>query len=312
MPSPVPDFGGGTQGTPLDGQLDSISCPEATVCTALGTRTYGVSTGPNPLHVFTVDEADGSWGNAHGLTIPGFSSRCRESPARPRGNCAIVGTVSKATDPQSPEYPQIYVASESGDGNWKAGTFISGIPAGDVSNPTGVSCAPGGDCTVAGYYSPSSSSGGQEFTATGVPGGTFGAARPLSFPVEYGEPVTAGPDCAHTGDCVLAASSPGTVADLPVLDSEATAATVSLRAARPSVTFGAEQAETLTATVASPATDGQARTVTRGTSPVCVIRLAHETGRCTLPRRGSPVASTGWLPPTAATSLTWPPARARP
>ncbi|HEY6786826.1 MAG TPA: Ig-like domain-containing protein, partial [Trebonia sp.] len=290
---PVPDFGVADPDAPYDGELDWISCREATACTALGTGTYGVSTGPNALQVFTVDEADGSWGNAHGLTIPGSFFSLSGISCSSAGNCAIAGSAL----PSSSVNPEIYTATESGDGNWSAGTFISGIPAGDGSNPTGVSCAPGGDCTVAGYYFASSSSGGpsadQELTATGVPGGSFGAAHPLSFPVEYGEPVAAGPDCAQAGYCVLAASSPGTVADLPVLDSEATAATVTLRAARPSVTFGAEQAERLTATVTSPAggTPAGSVTVTDGTSPACTITLANGTGSCTLTARAIPAGS---------------------
>ncbi len=295
--TPVPDFGTGDQGTPYDGGLDSISCPEATACTALGDGTYGVSTGPNPLHVFTVDEADGSWGDAHGLTIPGYFFSLSGISCSSAGNCALAGAVSQATDPQAPENPQAYVASESGDGNWSGGTFLSGIPAGDGSDATGVSCAPGGNCTVAGYYFASGSSGGlsadHELTATGIPGGSFGAAHPLSFPVEYGDPVAAGPDCAQAGYCVLAASSPGTAAGLPVLDSEATAAAVTLKAARPAVTYGAEQAETLTATVASPAggTPAGTVTVTDGTSPVCTIQLSNRAGICTLTAKQLPAGT---------------------
>jgi hypothetical protein len=282
--TPVPGFSAlASPGNQVNGGLDSISCPEATVCTAVG--TYGVQGGGSALDVFTVDEADGNWGQAQELSTPGPLNQDYVTPqpflsCASAGNCAITSTFTKYPSGD----PEVFATSESGDGNWGNDQPISGIPAGDISAASTVSCAPGGDCTVVGSYA-SPYEGGRPsethlFTATGTPGGSFGSARPL---LSFNSPgfLSTVADCPQAGYCTLAVNP---WAGVPELVTEATAATVTLKATRPAVTFGAEQAETLTATVASPAggTPTGTVTVTHGTTPVCTIKLANRTGRCTL------------------------------
>jgi len=305
---PVPAFSAlASPGGQVNGELDSISCPEAAACTAVGTDLPPAD--EEGARAFTVDESSAGWGNARQLSAPGpfdLTPGSSEVSCSSAGNCATMGVAGG----------KAFAATESGDGNWSAGQFISGIPAGDASVPTAVSCAPGGDCTVAGYYYEPVLDGGhspqvnQVFVAAGSPGGSLGAARPLLSP----DSGATGPDCPQTGYCVLAASSPGL--SLPELVTEETAAAVTLKASRSSVTFGAEQAETLTATVASPAggTPAGTVTITRGTSPVCTIKLARGTGKCTLTPEKLPgghdkltAAYSGdatYVPATSTTNLT--------
>jgi hypothetical protein len=78
------------------------------------------------------------------------------------------------------------------------------------------------------------------------------------------------------------AGSASTAQTLTVVALQSTTTTLTLSA--PSVPFGNEQTETLTATV-TPATSGTPTgtvTVASGTTPVCTITLAGGTGRCTL------------------------------
>jgi len=272
----VPAFSAlASPGGQVNGELDSISCPEATACTTVG--TYNPPFDENGAGAFTVDEGDAGWGNAQKLSTPGQFEIDLRSPrvsCSSAGNCATIGLAGS----------QAFVATESGSGPWGAGQLIPGIPAGDDSVPTGISCAPGGNCTVAGYYDKPESAGGplevdQGFVATGTPGGSFGAAQPLLSPSNFAGGV--GPQCPQTGYCVLSGAQPGGPAELVT---EATAANVTLKASRPTLTFGAEQAETLTATVASPAggTPTGTVTVTHGSAPACTIKLANGTGKCTL------------------------------
>jgi hypothetical protein len=131
----------------------------------------------------------------------------------------------------------------------------------------------------------------QALTVTGTPGGRFSAAYLLPSPVPPSE-VPSEPVCTQAGYCTMLYSG-SQVGPLPELLTEATAATVTLKAARPSVTYGAEQAQTLTATVASPAggTPAGTVTVTDGTTPVCTITLANGTGSCPLTAKELPAGA---------------------
>ena len=116
-------------------------------------------------------------------------------------------------------------------------------------------------------------------------GGTWGDAHGVSG-LPAGEPEINDLSCPAPGYCTAAGLAGGT----PFTVGEATAATVSLTASGPTVTYGDEQAETLTATVTSP--DGGTPTgnvtITDGTAGACRIALVNGTGNCVLPATALP------------------------
>ena len=235
--------------------------------------------------VFTVDEVGGSWGQARALSIPAAATvpvpalvSCRSA-----GNCTIAGTFTATS---SSTHSEAFVASESSSGNWGTGQPISSIPAADTSYATAVSCAPAGDCTIVGYFAPAAGTY-QEFAVVDSAGGGLGAAQ-LVLSAYNANPRVIGPDCTQSGYCTLAVNAaPG---NIPLLVSEETAATVTLRASAPTLIYGYEQSETLTATVVSPAggTLTGTVTVTHGGTAVCTITLVNGTGSCTPTARALP------------------------
>lgn len=268
--------------------ITAITCPDASDCTAAG--HYYDSSSRN--QAFTVDEQQGSWGPATLLAssslldaFGGLMLGCSSA-----GNCVIADTAAIRMDNSA--YTGAVADSETGSGRWGPLTPVAGFP--DVttgpgidlpqSSPTGVSCAPGGDCTIVGYYvSGKGPDPVQGFTVT-TSGGRVGNEKP-ALPATAAEPQDAGLSCPHTGFCTLAYSLGGA----PELVTEATGATITLKASAPQVTYGSEPAETLTAAVsgADGGTPAGAVTVTGPSGrTLCTITLADGTGTCRLATPG--------------------------
>jgi hypothetical protein len=114
------------------------------------------------------------------------------------------------------------------------------------------------------------------FTVTST-GGVLGNVQPIRETAAA--PFIVGLACPQSGYCTLAYNLSGA----PELVSEATAATVTLTASAPAVTYGSEPAETFTATASSPAGGTPTGTVTV-TGPdggtLCTITLSGGTGNC--------------------------------
>lgn len=253
-----------------NGIVTSVSCPDSSDCAAVGLYTSGSSS-----LAFTVDEAGGTWGQAQALSVPAAAA----VSTRPvvdcwaAGDCTTTGTFR--TSSSAPN--EFFAATESG-GAWGNGQPIPGIPAAANAFDPALSCAPAGECTIAGWYSPASAQVAyQEFTATISATGSTGTAQPLAAPYgQYKSRVAL--SCPQAGYCALAIDAPA-----GYLLNEASAATVTLKASTSTLTYGGEQSETLTATVTSPAggTPAGTVTVTEGTARACVITLQDGSGSCT-------------------------------
>ena len=295
----VPDFAAlnTTSSGQLFGAVTSLSCPDVTDCAVGG--YYGIDTGAptgTTTAVFTADEVGGTWDSAKPLDIPSavngpydnFTVGCRAA-----GNCVVTGNVTVVTGSgtSAVQHGEAFAATETSGGGWGQGQALPGIPASDGSYSSGLSCIPGGGCTMAGGYGPVGVAADQAFAATVGTDGSIGTVQ-LVEPALNDGPQVAGIACPQDGYCTLI-DNPG---GIPQLVSEATAATVTLSASAPAVSYGSEPAETFTATVSSVSggtpTGTVAVTGPAGyTGTACTITLAGGTGSCSFPSTQFPVGT---------------------
>jgi hypothetical protein len=305
-PQPIPGLSAlssGGQGTAYSGnEVTSVSCPDASDCAVVG--TYFPELNSAGL-AFTLDEAGGVWGQAEALSIPSgdlinsqptFFVSCRSA-----GDCVTAGT----TNPGSAS-SVVVTAAESSSGAWGAATAIPGTSAIDEAYAVGLVCVSAGDCTVLGVDAPGGQVPFELFSATSADGGPMGAAQEVAS-TGNDQPLLPQLACPENGDCTVTYNYD---TSLPQMVTEATASTVTLTASAPKVTYGAEQSETLKATVSSPAGGTPAGTVTvagpGGSSP-CTITLVSGTGTCGLTAEQLP-AGTDTLTATYGGNATYRPA----
>ena len=256
------------------GAIMAISCPDASDCTAAG--FYDDSS--KLAQAFTVDEQGGSWGPA---TLLASSSLVDASSGlmlgcSSVGNCVVADRAAIRMDNSA--YLGVVADIETSSGGWGPLSPVAGFP--DVwngpgielpqSSPTGLSCAPGGDCTIVGYYLTDKDPDPVQGFAATTSDGVVGSEQPV-LPGTNSEPQDTALSCPKTGFCTLGYSMSGA----PQLLTEATGATIAVKASTPRVTYGSA-AETLTATVTGA--DGGTPTgtvaVTDAGTPVCTITLA--------------------------------------
>ncbi len=138
-------------GVPLPAVVDAVTCPGPGSCTV-------VVSGARGLYVASM--ASGRWGAARpvpGLAalsrhgVPDFGALACASP----GNCAMGGSYPLARTPAGYAGPTgAFVVAEV-NGTWGEAIEVPGtavLNTGRLAGITGVSCAPRGPCTVAGYY----------------------------------------------------------------------------------------------------------------------------------------------------------------
>jgi hypothetical protein len=271
-------WGGLEQLAGTSGDDALVSCPAPRDCTVAG--TYG-------SWVFTADEANGAWGQGQKLNMPSVDWGFVNTPSiacRFAGNCVIVGI---AADINAPSTDITLAATESSSGSWGAAAPLPGNPVGQGGFLQGLSCVPGGDCTIA--VSAADASGTPYvYTAVSRTDGAVGSVQHV-YQSKFSN-IVFGLSCPQDGHCVLAVESDNQY----LLGTEATTSTVALTASAPKVTYGAEQSETLTATTSSTAggTPTGAVTVTgpAGGTP-CTITLANGTGSCKLTARQLPAGT---------------------
>ncbi len=236
-------------GMPPDDDTTLVSCPDATDCAVA--ETYVTETFDSAM--FTADEANGTWGQGKALGMPSDATDISGLPlldCRSAGNCVISGSMDLAGGTGPVTVP--FAATETSSGTWGAAATLAGIPSSVVSSGTqGLSCVPGGDCTLVG-----AASDGSIFTAVSGADGSIGTAQPIyrAAPSNW----VVGLSCPQDGHCTLGLELNNAFA----LGTEATASTVTLAASAPKVTYGAEQSETLTATASSAAGGTPTGTVT--------------------------------------------------
>jgi hypothetical protein len=261
-----------------------IACPDATGCAVAAVFL----TANFAREIFTFDEANGAWGQQQQLSMPSSETDIVNNPllsCRSAGNCVIVGNMDFQEQASLVTVP--FAATEASSGTWGAAALLPGTPASaDNGMAEALSCAPGGDCTIAG-----AAPGGTNtyvYSAVSSADGSIGTVRQV---YQQGSSDTvAGLSCPQSGHCAMALE----LGNKNMLGTEATASAVALTASAPKVTYGAEQSETLTATASSAAGGTPTGTVTvtgpAGSTP-CTIALANGTGTCTLTARQLPAGA---------------------
>ena len=276
--------------------IDSVSCPSAGNCAAGGFYEDSFSS-PGQIQAFVVDETGGSWGTAQ--EVPGSATLnsgayavVNSASCASAGNCTAGGFVYSSQ-------AQAFVANEDG-GSWGTAqevpdpaAFGEGNPGLNNAGVNSVSCASVGNCAAGGYYPDSS---GRQALVADEAGGSWspGQEVPGSAALNTGGYAeVSSVSCAQTGYCAAGGyyqdSSDHTQAFV-VNEKQASSTSISLSA--PTVSYGHEQAERLSATVTSQhATPGGAVTVTSGTATVCTIKLSSGSGSCTLPETRLPAGT---------------------
>jgi cytochrome c551/c552 len=191
-------------------QLDSVNCPSAGSCVAVG--RYRDSTG-SALALVATQAPGGSW-QASELTLPaganttaGHQSAALDSvTCTSQGNCVATGRYLAATDVE-----HVMLATQSSGGVWQASDLP--LPANANSTAGGqdavlnsVVCASQGTCTAAGHYVDTTGSF-QALIATQSAGGPWQASE-LTLPANANS--TAGAQnasldsaaCPSAGTCV--------------------------------------------------------------------------------------------------------------
>ncbi|MGD0557163.1 MAG: Ig-like domain repeat protein [Streptosporangiaceae bacterium] len=296
-PQPIPGIasvsssGQGDAGLP--NEVTSVSCPDAGDCAVTG--TFFPQLNSDGLF-FTLDEADGTWGQAKALSLPSGDSVDGPAPfvsCRSAGNCVIAAEVANEPGQSSSGSSAVVTAAESSGGDWGAATAIPGIAAGDEPQVADLVCVPAGDCTVLGVSYPGDSDPDEIFSATSPDGGAMAAAQQVASSGDF-TPVSLQGVCPQDGHCTVAyngldatVGQDGTYTGptAPQLVTEATPATVTLTASTSKVTYGSEQSTKLIATVSSPAGGTPTGTVIvtgPGESTLCAITLTNGTGTCPL------------------------------
>ena len=220
------------------GDITAISCPEAGECTAAG--DYYAS--PTLPQVFTVDEQQGSWGSATLLansslldvySYPGLG--CSSA-----GNCVIADTAVIRSG--NAAYSVAVAGRETSSGQWGPLTPVAGFPAPGIPGPSlwsyyaGLSCAPGGNCTIVGYYDTAKGPDPVQLFTVTTSGGIIGNEQP-ALPATAASPLNDLLSCPQTGFCTLAYGLSGA----PELVTEATGAVIALTASASRVTYGSSR-----------------------------------------------------------------------
>lgn len=198
---------GGTWGNAeqLPGMLSAndtmISCPDPADCAVAATYLTGNFT----REIFTSDEANGTWSQSQLLAMPSSETDIDNNPVlgcRSAGNCVILGNmdVQEAGSTTSTTVP--FAATETSSGTWGTAATLPGNPASMGGLLQGLSCVPGGDCTIA---VTADDSGGTPYVYTAVSsadGSIGGVQKVYRAP---GSNIVYGLSCPQNGHCTLAA-----------------------------------------------------------------------------------------------------------
>ena len=266
--------------------MEAGSCPNAGDCTVAGITTSKDSAGTRTAQVFTLDESQGNWGQAHALALPSSATLGTEIPpegpggpalsCRAAGDCVIgiPATITAGTSTTN----QFVTATEASSGNWTTATTIPGIAAGKDISVNGLTCASAGACYVYGSSYPAGSGTSTPFVATSLSASGFGVAQPIS-----GAPATGGTfvmSCAQPGYCALAYDS---FLSAPQFMTEANTSQV-ISPSGFNETYGSEQSNPLSVSVTSPGGGTPTGTITISTSgtTLCTATLASGSASCSL------------------------------
>jgi hypothetical protein len=185
--------------TSPDAYLNSVACPSAGNCVAVG----GYEDSSSHEQAMVVVESGGVWGSASPVTLPSHATNPEAAlnavSCASAGNCVAVGSYY---DNSSNE--QAMVVAESG-GVWGTASEVT-LPGGHATNPDAyldsVVCSSVGNCAAAGDYNETSSS---EAMVVVQSGGAWGSASEVTPPAGHATDPYANVNslaCASAGNCV--------------------------------------------------------------------------------------------------------------
>ena len=200
-------FASGVQASYSESGFESVSCPSANNCTAVG-KFWNTASRET---AFTMTYTDGNWGQAQPVVFPdGIQHATPVSTlvavsCSSAGNCTAVGSYKNTADGRNA------FAITSINGTWGVPATISFANGVEYSTPianfTSVSCTSNGNCTAAGTFTPSVSRYATEVFTTTSTNGTWTQARPVVFAsgVQNSEPDAwvNSVSCASDGDCTI-------------------------------------------------------------------------------------------------------------
>jgi hypothetical protein len=273
--------------------VDALACdPDGRDCTAAG-----VFTGPQGRMLpFILTKTGGSWGTVTGLPGTGSLNLSNGTggevllacPAQ--AACTIATTAWTTKSPSEPRVlgnSQVYLEAEA-NGVWGTPRHLGGVTAADEAGAvvTALSCGAPGSCTIGGY-SAKAHQLAIPFLAEETGGAWTGGPTRVSLPQATASTSLIGDlSCVAAGYCTATAYDkyPEFSVGKPTafLIAEGAASSTALTLAKSALTYGAEQAETLTVTVDGP--PAATAVVTAGTTALCTVHLTASgtAGTCTL------------------------------
>jgi hypothetical protein len=277
--------------------VSSISCTAVGACAAGGQYTTSATSpigGGSVTEAYVADESGSTWANA--VEVPGTgtlnvgeSAGVTSVSCASPGDCVAGGYYASSDDGGVAAIDEGFVASASG-GTWASASSATGS---DSSQVNSVSCPAAGDCAATGGIFTSSAADDTLPFVMDETGGSWGkpvvlSLSPSGFPdIQLADDEATAISCAAPGNC--AAGGPyldDTDGGNAFLANETvpvpTTTTFSLSA--PTVSYGNEQAETVSVAVTSTSdttVSGQV-TVKAGNAKACTITLSSGQGSCTL------------------------------
>jgi hypothetical protein len=261
-----------------DSGTSAVSCTAPGDCTAAG--GYGPVGGAE--QAFVAAEASGTWSSI--AALPGS-----QGSEVDQLSCSAIGYCVAADK-------QAAVLWEETDGAWADGFEVPGLGTlGDTAVLNSVSCDAPGDCSAGGGYT--TAGGSDEAFVVDESGGTWGTAEEVPGTSALnggGDAGLSAVSCVPGGDCSAVGSytagfSGGYDAEAFVVGGGPTLPTSTTAAvSRTALTYGAEQQEKVTATVAAAAGEvpAGAIAVEADGAPRCMITVTAGTGSCALPATG--------------------------
>jgi hypothetical protein len=276
--------------------VSSVSCGAPGDCAAVGTYW----TTPGAFRAFVADETNGSWQRAE--EVPGSApagiydlAQLLSVSCPAAGECAAGGYYNDADGALLP------LLADEHAGTWVKAQVLPGTTGTTEAHALSVSCASPGNCAAGGYFYTDHYTGrihDQQAMVITETGGTWGAITELPGTDALnagGEAHVNSVSCAPDASCAAGGYYTDAANHLQAFTaSTGEPTTTAITVSTPAVTFGNEQAATVSVSVGAqgvPVTGSVTVTVTSAWGPVCVITLVNGAGTCTLPATGLPIGT---------------------
>jgi hypothetical protein len=133
--------------------IDSISCPAAGDCSAVGNYQANASANGGAPQDFVVNETNGVWGSAE--EIPGIASMSYASLGNTYISCSSAGNCSAGGGLETLSNTWFAFLVNETDGVWGdafEAPGLTGLSPGESSSIRSISCASEGECSAGGQY----------------------------------------------------------------------------------------------------------------------------------------------------------------